>query len=70
MTTVSSLTDGHKSNTDKKYSCLEAFYNEDTEPGVQVCWETVVRAVGTYPISNQRLAREIAMKYDIAMDNT
>ena len=43
----------------KKLRCVGAFFNKDTEPGVRVCWETVVSAVRNYPISNNRLADEI-----------
>ena len=49
----------------KKLRCVEAFFNKDTEPGVEVCWETVVSAVRKYPILNHRLAEEIQYNYVI-----
>ena len=49
--------------TEKKRRCLEAFYKEDTEPGVHVCWETVVKAVSIK--INSKLAKRIASKYNI-----
>ena len=62
--TVNSLNLDHAQNTEKKRRCLEAFY-KDKEPRVQVCWETVVKAVSSYPISNRKLAKRIASKYNI-----
>ena len=47
----------------KKLRCLTAFYNHDVEHGVEVNWETVVKTVREYPISNKRLADKIAQKY-------
>lgn len=64
--TVNTLHHEHADNSHKKLRCLEAFYNEDTEPGVKPCWETVVKAVNDYPISNRRLAKDLAHKYNTA----
>lgn len=64
--TMESLKHDSAQNTEKKRQCLKAFYQEDTEPGVQVCWETVVKAVSSYPISKRNLAKEIANKYGIS----
>ena len=63
---MNSLNLDHAQNIEKKRRCLEAFY-KGTEPGVQdlVCWETVVKAVSSYPISNHKLAKRIASKYNI-----
>lgn len=63
--TVNSLTYETAQNTEKKLLCVQAFYREDTERGVQVCWETVVKAVSQNPISNFKLAKKIANKYNI-----
>ena len=63
--TMNSLKHESAQNTEKKRRCLKAFYNEDTEQGVQVCWETVVKAVSSFPISNPKLAKKIANKYNI-----
>lgn len=49
----------------KKSRCLEAFYRHDVERGVEVTWETVVKAVAEYPISNKRLAKEIAEQHNL-----
>ena len=63
--TMESLKHDSAQNTEKKRHCLKAFYDEDTEPGVQVCWETVLKAVSSFPISNRKLAKKIANKYSI-----
>ena len=63
--TMESLKHESAQNMEKKRQCLKAFYEEDTEPGVQVCWETVVKAVSSFPISNRKLAKKIANKYNI-----
>ena len=65
MVTMESLKHESAQNTEKKRQCLKAFYDEDTEPEVVVCWETVVKAVSSFPISNKKLAKKIANKYSI-----
>jgi hypothetical protein len=62
---MESLKHGSAQNTEKKRQCLKAFYDEDTEPGVKVCWETVLKTVSSFPISNQKLAKKIANKYNV-----
>ena len=66
--TVNALTYERANNNQKMYRCLEAFYNEDTEPGVEVSWKTVVKAVYDFPISNTKLAKKIAKKHNIDID--
>ena len=63
--TMNSIKHESAQNTEKKRQCLKAFYNEDTEPGVKVCWEMVVKAASRFPISNRKLAKKIANKYNI-----
>ena len=65
---LDSLTYDRSDNDNKKRRCLKAFYDKNVDPGVRVCWETVVQAVKAYPISNLRIAKDIAEKYNIRTD--
>ena len=42
----------------KKQECLKAYFDTG-----EATWEEVIRAVSDYPISNKRVAKEIADKY-------
>lgn len=65
MAAMESLKRESAQNAEKKRQCLKAFYDEDTEPEVAACWETVATAVSNLPISNKKLAKKIANKYSI-----
>ena len=65
---MNALTYERASNNQKMLRCLEAFYNEDTEPGVEVSWETVAKAVNAFPISNPKLAKKIAQKHNVDIE--
>ena len=60
---MSALRYEHYTVTTKKTHCLTAFHNCDVEEGTEVNWESVVRTVQEYPISNKRVARKIAQDH-------
>ena len=61
--TMSALRYEHYAVPTKKTHCLTAFHNCDVEEGTEVNWESVVRTVQEYPISNKRVAKKIAQDH-------
>ena len=54
---------GNLPNDYKKRRCLLTYFKSDS-----ATWERVIEAVAKHPINNRRLAKKIALKYQIKFD--
>ena len=61
--TIDAIARSGEAVVNKKYTCLESFFNTGN-----ATWEAVIEAVAKYPVNNRRVAQEIANKQHIDME--